>query len=144
MDSAVSFLFVVTIVVNTHIAKLREECYNLNSAYKQSFEIRTASLFRRTSFFVEKSAVPSVPAILSSASCFLPSGVHLPCFIVLHQIKALRLFPKLGILSRDSVQLGRIFSLWFFQLFQALLHGNNVLWQFSGSIVLGIFQRFQK
>ena len=56
----------------------------------------------------------------------------------------LDLLLKPGIFSQGSVQLGGIFLFLFFQSFQTLFHGCNVLGKFIGSIFLGICQRRQK
>ena len=68
----------------------------------------------------------------------------LSCFIQLHRIDALCLFPKPGILVQGSVQFSRIFLFLFFQPFQALLHGGDVFRELFGSIFFGICQRRQK
>ena len=75
--------------------------------------------------------------LLAGADCLF-------CFLELHWIEALRLLPKSGILVQGSVQFGGIFLFLFFQPFQTLLHGCNVLGKFIGSIFLRISQRHQK
>ena len=62
----------------------------------------------------------------------------LPCFVELHQVKALCLLPKPGILSQGQRPARQNTSVPVLPAVSALLHGGNVFGKFIGSIFPGI------